>query len=70
MSVQPQCPRDLPRRVRVEIFGREVVATVVRSTLQADAGRGPADILVVEAEGSRYRVPAAEADPVPMTTAD
>lgn len=70
MSVQPQCPSDLPRQVRVDIFGQDVVATVVDTQLEADAGRGPEDMLLVDVDGARYRVSAAEADPVPMTTAD
>lgn len=63
MSVQQQCPTDLPRRVRTEIFDQEVVADVLDTTLEADAG-GPRDVLTVQVGGSTYRVPADNADPV------
>lgn len=52
-----------PERVRCNILGQEVVADVVDATLEADAS-GPRDVLLVEVDGSRYRVDAADADPV------
>lgn len=52
-----------PERVRCNILGQEVVADVVDATLEADAG-GSRDVLLVEVDGSRYRVDAADADPV------
>jgi hypothetical protein len=47
----------------VEILGTSVVADVVGTTLQADTGEGPRDLLTVDVSGQRYRVPAAEAEP-------
>jgi len=61
MSVQANCPFDVPRRVRCTIFGTTVVAKVVSDELEADA-KGPRDVLTVEHEGSRYRIDASEAD--------
>lgn len=52
-----------PERVRCNILGQEVVADVVDSTLEANAS-GTRDVLLVEVEGWRYRVDAADADPV------
>ena len=66
MSVQQQCPSDLPRQVSVEIFGEQVVADVITTTLEADAG-GPRDVLTIDVDGSIYRVEAAKCDPIPMT---
>lgn len=63
MSVQSRCPFAVPREVRVPILGHTVVAEVVDDQLVADVGRGPRDVLLVEYEGSRYRVDAADATP-------
>lgn len=65
MSVQPACPFEVPGRVQVTILGRSVVADVVETLPEADAGRGPWDRLVVEHEGNRYRVDAADAEAEP-----
>lgn len=66
MSIQQhRCPSRLPSRVRFDPFGEEtVVGEVLETTLDATAGRGPEDILLVDVDGSRYRVPATDADPV------
>jgi len=64
MSVQNQCPSRLPGRVRIEVFGQEVVGRVQDTTLEATAGSGPGDVLTVIVDGSQYRVPATEAEPV------
>lgn len=62
MSVQSDCPFDVPRRVRCEILGREVVADVVADRFTPDWSRA-ADTLTVEHQGSRYRVDASDAEP-------
>jgi hypothetical protein len=67
MSVQSSYPSQLPDRVRTTILGQSVVADVVDTVPDADAGRGPWDVLVVEYGGSRYRVDADEADAIPPT---
>lgn len=64
MSVQQQCPSDLPDRVLVTVFGTEIVADVVDTELDATAGH-VRDILTVEHEGSRLRVDADNAVPAP-----
>ena len=63
MSVQTSFPSRLPEQVGVEIFGREVVADVIDTTLDANAG-GARDLLTVEVDGSRYRVSAEDAHEV------
>lgn len=64
MSVQPSCPSRLPEQVSVEIFGQEVVADVIDTTLDAAAGGETQDLLSVSVDGRRFRVPAEDADPV------
>jgi len=64
MSVQQDCPSGLPEQVSVEIFGQNVTAEVVGTTLDAAAGGPTQDLLSVEVDGRRYRVPADDADPV------
>lgn len=64
MSVQQQCPSDLPDQVAVSVFGTEIVADVVDTELDATAGR-VRDILTVEHEGTRFRVDADDAVPAP-----
>ena len=63
MSVQTSIPSQLPDTVSVEIFDEVHEADVVRTDPEASAGAGIQDVLVVDVDGSRYRVPAAEADP-------
>lgn len=63
MSVQPTTTTaDLPDRVSCTILGQDVIADVVETTLEATASTF-GDVLLVEVNGSRYRVDAAEADP-------
>jgi len=64
MSVQTAYPSQLPSRVEATLLGRAVEATVVDYDLEATAGDGPGDILVLDVQGRRYRVPAADCDPV------
>lgn len=45
-----------PTRVQADILGQTVTADVVDRIPQADAGQGPTTILVVDVDGSRYRV--------------
>jgi hypothetical protein len=63
MSVQTSYPSRLPPQVRVEILGTQVIADVIDTTLQADTGGGPRDLLTVDVMGQRFRVPASDADP-------
>jgi len=64
MSVQPQCPSRVPSRVSVEILGQRVKAKVEQVSLKADAGAGPQHMLTIDVGSGRYRVPAADADPI------
>ena len=43
-------------QVRAQIFGQTVTATVLDRFPQADAGSGPSDVLVLDVDGSTYRV--------------
>jgi len=63
MSVQTSYPSRLPPQIRVEILGTQVIADVIDTTLQADTGQGPRDLLTVDVMGRRFRVPASDADP-------
>jgi hypothetical protein len=64
MSVQHDCILDPgPRRVRTTILGREVVGSVVNREFAAAYNGIVADILILDVDGSRYRVPATECDP-------
>lgn len=64
MSVQPDCPSRLPEQVVVEIFGTEVTADVVGTTLDAAAGGPTQDLLSVDVDDRRFRVAAEDAEPV------
>jgi hypothetical protein len=64
MSVQQDCPSGLPDRVEVEIFDELVVADVQGTTLDAAAGGPTQDLLSVDVNGRRFRVPAEDAEPV------
>lgn len=64
MSVQQQCPNQLPKRVRITPFGKPLIGTVLETQLEATAGTGPQDVLTVDVNGSHFRVPAADVQPV------
>jgi hypothetical protein len=52
-----------PTRVQADILGQTVTADVVDRIPQADAGQGPTTILVVEVNGSTFRVDESETQP-------
>lgn len=53
-----------PDQVRIELpRGGTAVGQVVSTTTGGDV-RGPVEMLVVDVDGSRYRVPEREADPI------
>jgi len=52
-----------PTRVQSDILGQTVTADVVDRIPQADAGQGPTTILVVEVNGSTFRVDESETQP-------
>jgi len=53
-----------PDQVRIELpRGGTAVGQVVSTIADGDV-RGPVEILVVDVDGSRYRVPEPEADPI------
>ena len=52
-----------PTRVQADIFGETVTADVVDRIPEADAGQGPTTVLVLDVDGSRFRVDEAETSP-------
>lgn len=64
MTVQPSTTREVPGTVKCEILGKPFIADVVRTEPKADLSAGIRDVLVVDVMGSRFRVDAADVDPV------
>lgn len=51
------------QQVQCQILGHEVAGEIVDTTLEADAGTGPREIVTVDVGGARFRVDGADVDP-------